>query len=154
MKKFIYGIFLLLVLTLFITMTQISCEKTVAQQNTSLRESSVNVILLEKSAPREITTVDSLGNPDKTSTVFINEYYTMSIDGSNLKKIPINLPTGLYAWGNAHLTQDAQTIVFNVIDNIGGGSSKEVKSYIYSCSLDGGNLIKLTDGAYAIQGVY
>lgn len=154
MKKFIYGIFVFMILSIFITMTQISCEKTVAQQNTSLRESSLNLILLEKGAPKEITTVDSLGKPDKTSTVFINEYYTMNIDGSNLKKIPINLPTGLYAWGSAHLTQDAQTIVFNVIDNIGGGSSEEVRSYIYSCSLDGSNLKKLTDGSYAIQGVY
>lgn len=148
MKKFIYGIFVLMILFIFIMMTQISCEKTVAQQNTSLRESSVDLILLQKGSRIEVAAPDSIGKPPTKTTVFINEYYTMNIDGSDLKKIPINLPTGLYVWGGGHLTQDAKTIVFNVIGNIGIGS------YIYSCSLDGSNLKKLTDGAYAIQGVY
>src|SRR5690242_15628414 len=146
MKKFIYGIFVLMILFIFIMMTQISCEKTVAQQNTSLRESSVDLILLKKDSRIEVAAPDSIGKPPTKTTVFINEYYTMNLDGSDLKKIPINLPTGLYVWGSGHLTQDAKTIVFNVI---GGG-----ESYIYSCSLDGSNLKKLTDGSYAIQGVY
>jgi hypothetical protein len=150
MKKFIYGIFVLMILFIFIMMTQISCEKTVAQQNTSLRESSVDLILLKKDSRIEVAAPDSIGKPPTKTTVFINEYYTMNLDGSDLKKIPINLPTGLYVWGGGRLTQDAKTIVFNVI----GGSSQEVGSYIYSCSLDGSNLKKLTDGSYAIQGVY
>ena len=154
MKKFIYGIFVLLILGIFITMTQISCEKTVAQQNTSSRVSSVNLILLEKSISNEITSVDTIGKPATTKIIFSNEFYTMNIDGGDLKKVPINLPTGLYVYTGGRLTQDAKTIVFNVINNIGGVSTGELKNYVYSCSLDGSNLKELTEGSYTIEGVY
>lgn len=159
MKKLLYGICFLLVLSLFIILTQISCQKSVAQRNPSAQETSVNLILLAKGKLNEVSLpsngVDSLGQPIiKKVTSFSTEYYVMNTDGSNLTKIPINLPAGLYVISGGHLTPDGKSIVFNVIDSLLGGYVQEVKSYIYSCSLDGSNLKKLIDGSYDIRGVY
>lgn len=159
MKKLLYGICVLVVLSLFISLTQISCQKSVAQRNTSGQETPVNLILLAKFKLNEVSLpsggVDSLGHPIiEKSTFSTTEYYVMNTDGSSLRQVPINLPAGLYLWNGGHLTPDGKNIVFNVINKPGGGSAQEVKSFIYSCSLDGSNLKKLIDGYYDIRGVY
>lgn len=70
----------------------------------------------------------------------------MNIDGSNLKKIPLTLPSGLTTSGNAHLSSDGKTIVFSVTD-------ATFQSAIYSCNVDGSNPKKLIDGAWNILDV-
>jgi Tol biopolymer transport system component len=61
-------------------------------------------------------------------------------DGSNQKRIPIKMPTGLrIGSGQAKLTPDGTTLVFTATNTTGEAIS------IYSVSINGSNLKKLFD---------
>ena len=162
MKKLFYGVCFLASVSLFITLTQVSCQKSVAQRSSSPQDAPLNLILLGKSEIKEFSSptneVDSLGQPviDKT-TIETYYYYLMNLDGSNVRKVPINLPAGLYlspyVSGAGRLTADGTSIVFTVTDSMIGVAGPG-HYYIYSCAIDGSNLKKLTDGYYTIHGVY
>jgi hypothetical protein len=159
MKKLLYSICFLLTISLFVSLTQISCQKVVAQLNIQDQHGPLNLILLGVIERQEIKTptgeIESLGRQLLNTTYTSNQtYLVMDLDGSNLRKIPISLPSGLFVWSGGRLSPDGKLIVFSVIDKMGGGPASEVKSYIYSCALDGSGLKKLRDGAYSINGVY
>lgn len=161
MKKIIQSALFLLVTGIFILGAQVSCQKSEAQTNPNQTANVNNVILYSKS--KEIivgmkTLTDSAGNsasvPCKTN---IQEYYLINGDGTNNRIIPINLPSNLYALGNAFLTSDAQRIVFTV-GNFALPSSVEVNNYIpesinalltgfqvYSCTVNGSDAKKIMD---------
>lgn len=80
----------------------------------------------------------------------INELWTVNIDGTNQKKIPINLNLPIIS---ARLTPDGKKVVFST----DGTNSKN--GYIYSCSIDGSNLTKIVDNPtlnleFSLEGVY
>ncbi|KHJ39187.1 hypothetical protein PBAC_05000 [Pedobacter glucosidilyticus] len=123
MKKVFLSTLILLGFSLSMLIFQASCKKeATAQQNT---QTITGTILY------------SLYN-DNTSTT---EYWICNEDGSNNKKIPLILPSGLRLDDpNGKLSKDGKTLIFVVRDTSN-------KRFIYSCSLDGGNLKKLIDGS-------
>ena len=103
MKKILLSSMALIIFSLTILIFQMSCQKTAVAQNSSLPQ-SINKILLAKTSQLQIgTVIDSVGHSTPTyRTVF--DYYLMEYDGSNITKININLPQGVYTNGYAILS--------------------------------------------------
>jgi hypothetical protein len=142
MKKIIRAIFALVLLGVFIFVTQISCQKSVAQTN-GTNTPAANVILYGKSILVSGSTTDSSGNPIK---VWSYQFYLANIDGTNQLTIPINLPAGLYVLSTGgYLTPDGKTIAFTAYNQAG------TVHQIYSCLIDGSELKKLIDIDNATQ---
>lgn len=135
MKKIKQGILLLLLVGAFLLATQISCQKTVAQNNNT--NSPANLILYGKSIPVFGQNVDSSGNPIRIGLSY--DFYLANIDGTNPKKIPIAHGPNLLITQGGYLTPDGRTIIFTAHNQAGTLRS------IYSCLTDGSNLKKLMD---------
>ena len=142
MKKIILSSFILLFFSLSIFVFELSCRKSLSAQ-TSNSETALNKILISKGIDVQTgSTIDSLGNSIPVYH-FSTEYYLMNNDGSNVTKINVNLPAGIFATSNARLSADGQKLIFSTNNNSFNS--------IYSCSLDGSGLTKLIDGDYALQ---
>ena len=134
------------VLTLFsasMLLFQMSCKKEANAQTTTTGLKQLNLIVFSKSI--YVTT--------PTGTTSTNEIWTANIDGTNQKKIPITLPSGVKILANSKLSPDGKVIIFDVAD-----AANEI-NLIYSCSIDGSNLKKIIDvttpnNLANIQGVY
>jgi hypothetical protein len=148
MKKLFLGTIGLTIFAIAVTLTEISCQKSIAQMSNTQIGQHGNLVLYHKTLPY-ITAKDSLGNVLDTS-YWGNEFYLSNIDGSDTKRIPVTLPAGLYAVGTAHLSTDGNTLIFRVTGAPGPGP--EIND-IYSCSIDGSNLKKIINGPVGLDDV-
>lgn len=127
MKKLLLGSIVLTTFSIAIIIFQMSCQKTAeAQTSTTTGLTQLNLILFSK-------------HPNSGSG---NELWTANLDGTNQKKIPITLPTGQEVQ-EAKLTPDGKKVVF--VASYVSGSVANKGAYIYTCSLDGSNLVKILD---------
>lgn len=148
MKNVFLGSIVLILFSLGITLVEISCQKSNAQISNPQNPETANVILYHKTALYSVNK-DSSGNIVSTF-YWGNEFYISDLTGTNTRKIPITLPSGLYANGAAYLTPDGNTIIFRVTGPPGGGPDV---SDIYSCSVDGSNLKKILEGPVNLDDV-
>lgn len=123
MKKILLSTVVLLAFSLSIIIFQVSCKKEATAQ--SSQTSSLGVFLYTIHNDNTLTT----------------EYYIANNDGTNSKKVIINLPTGLKiaSYNSARLTPDGKTIIFSAVNSA-------IKTFIYSTSIDGTNLKRIVDG--------
>ena len=146
MKKILYGSIVLCLFAIAITLTEIGCQKSIAQ-TTKPGDDNTHFILYNKTDEVKIPVVTQTDSG--TNTTYLNyyatEYFTVGLDGNNEMKIPINLPEDLYVSSDAKLTSDGSTIVFNVYTKPTENDNSPLQCYIYSCSLDGSNLKKVRD---------
>ena len=136
-----------LVLTVFsvsMLIFQFSCKKDANAQSTSAGLTQQNLIVFHK-------WIYSGTSSSSTST---GEIWTSNIDGTNQKKIPITLPSGVFISGDVKLTPDCKTVVFETYIPY---TNYDVNS-IYTCSIDGTNLKKIITGSntdmYNYQKIY
>jgi hypothetical protein len=144
MKKILMSSAVLLLFSVSLIIFQMSCQKSsIAQSSTQ----TSNKILLKKDIERQVgTTVDSSGKSIPVYRYSV-DFYVVQYDGTNLSKINIVMPSGEYPWGNGSISPDGEKLIFNAL-NINNHHS------VYSCFLNGSNLIKLVDGSYQVQGAY
>lgn len=116
MKKIFLGSIILMGFNLAVVLTQMSCKKEASAQANG-GSSAANLVLFYKSNAKEL--------------------WLSNVDGSNQRKIPIVLASGLKP-GEGRLTVDGKSVVFEVFTESTG-----VNAGIYSCTLDGGNLKKI-----------
>lgn len=174
MKKILMGSLFLTVIGAAITSTQVSCNKTTGQASgyvlPSATSSKLGGVIIGSGlsvTTSGVVSVNSTANNGLTQlnlilftkmyrygggTLYSTEVWTASIDGSNQKKIPITVPSGL-TMGDVRLTPDGKTVIYSLSDAVNRLSK------IYSCSIDGSNVKKIVDitamDTYAdIQGVY
>jgi hypothetical protein len=144
MKKIAQAILFLTLVGVLILSTQISCQKANAQTPTNQTVAAANLILLGKGIQVAGQPYTDSGKVIQT-TVNTIQFSVANIDGSNIRQIPITLPSSLYVGSvygttsSGYLTPGGQTIVFNVHDQ-----PNKVFA-IYSCSIDGSNLKKVID---------
>lgn len=116
---------------------------------------SVSIVLFQISCKKEAVADVAVGGADGkilfskyTKTLpEIQELWSINQDGTNLKKININLPIGFkYDVEDLKLSQDSKKIFFKIYNE-----------GIYSCSIDGGNLTKILEDKNAgiwLNGIY
>lgn len=138
MKKIIRAIFALLVIGVFILVTQISCQKSNAQASGNSSAISPGLILFGSTVSSRITIPADSG---RTQTVTINscQYSLTDINGGNMRQIPIVMPAGLYVTNGGHLTNDGKILVFPA------NSTSNSQIMLYSCFVDGSNLKRIAD---------
>jgi len=162
MKKLLLGSAALAILSIAITIFQISCQKTVnAQSGTSyilpaattsslggiivgsgLNITSGGVLSSTTSGPSQINVL--LFSKRKGSGPFIYELWTSNYDGTNQNKININLGAGLSIveeGSSPKLSPDGRLVFFHV--------SEGNYNNIYSCNIDGSNVRKIISGSAA-----
>lgn len=129
MKKLLLGSIALTLFSVSILLFQISCKKEVtAAQEPAGAETANQLMVFAKSFIRPT------GMAQKEKEIWI-----ANIDGTNPRKIPINIPSDL-GFYDAHLTQNGKTIVF-----MAESKTNYRKRAIYSCSLDGTGFKKVLD---------
>jgi len=159
-KKILKSSIVLILFSLSILIFNLSCEEPVlAQQQNYVLPSATSSTLggIKVGGGLTITTDGILSVVEDKNThiyephnrflyVFYNdiiaetEFWTAKLDGSDMKKIPISLPSGLKISSQSGvLTPDGQTLIFTVMNE------SDLK-YIYSISTSGGDLKKLIDG--------
>ena len=172
MKKILLGSIALMLLSLGITIFQISCKKeAVAQKesnyvlpvatSTTLGGVMVDGTSIKVDAQGKISASSASANSTtilyRKSTENANlsdELWSVNIDGSNKKKISINLPNGweLANEEMARITADGKNIII-----LAKHTATEQEA-IYKCNLDGSNVVKVMEAAanenMAIQGLY
>ena len=159
MRKFFYASVILLLFAIAIAVTEISCQKTIAQSNNN--ENASGIMLISKAEPQ--INVSYTINTDSsvethTNTYAPTDYFIANIDGSDIKQIPINLPGNIYVasvGSGAKLSDDGKTLVFYAADipNYQLTNAPYYPVYVYSCSVDGSNLKKLFD-SYRVDDVH
>lgn len=125
MKNLLYSSIVLTVFSLSIILFQISCNDEVVGKTSS---GQLNKILFSRTS----------------SNTAPPELWLADYSGANQSKVNINLSSGLRIGGTAVISPDGQKIFFRVFDT-------NSKAYIYSCDLDGSNLIMTIDGGGLIQ---
>jgi len=134
----------LLLFSVSLIIFQMSCQKSLIAQSST---QTSNKILLKKDIERQVgTTVDSSGQSIPVYR-YSTDFYIVQNDGTNLSKINIVMPSGEYPAGNGLISPDGEKLIFNAF-SISNHPS------VYSCFLNGSNLIKLVDGSYQVQGAY
>ncbi len=120
MKKLLYSSIVLSVFSLSVIVFQISCkDNSVAKSNATQTQTK---FLYSRIA---------------TSGTW--EYWTANLDGTSAQQIPISLPNSEKIGGYGNLTSDGQTLIFNAYN------SGFTNTYIYSVSMNGTNLKKLSE---------
>jgi len=122
MKKLFLSSAALTVFAISILLFQFSCREDVIAQTPSVS----NIIIYSKA--------NSLGE---------DEIWKANIDGTNQQRVNIALPSGYSLnvnndGGQIRITSDGQKIIFK------GENSSTVS--LFSCALDGSNVVKLIDG--------
>jgi hypothetical protein len=131
MKKLLMGSVALTLFSTSILLFQISCKKEVnAQTNSGLVQQNL------------ITYAKGIRSGTNTSNTYTYDVWLANLDGTNQRKIPINIPQAVGITG-AKITPDGKTIVFEAhFDTTIGGNSIRYAD-IYSCSIDGSNVKKI-----------
>ena len=126
------GSIVLTVFSVSMLIFQLSCKKDANAQATSTTLTQQNLIVFHK----------WIYSGTSSSNASTGEIWTANIDGTNQKKVPITLPSGVFINGDVKLTPDCKTIVF---DTYIAYTDYQVSS-IYTCSIDGTNLKKIITG--------
>lgn len=123
MKKLLLSSIVLLIFSCSILIFEVSCQKEAnARQNNN--SSIQNKIAFTKH--NELTEV--------------NEIWIANIDGTNQKKINLNIPSGKSLEdGSFDIIDNGSKVVFTLWNNTTEGNE------IYTCNIDGSNLIKIVD---------
>lgn len=125
MKKIVLSTIVLLSFSLSILLFQISCKKE-AKAESPVTGTTLNILVFTKSFP---------------SVDYKWEIWTANYDGSNQKKVNLQLPSGVALDGlSPTLSPDGKTIFFNVL---GAPKGNLDGSDIYSCNIDGSNVKKV-----------
>ena len=149
MKKLLLSSVVLIAFSISIIIFQMSCQKTVTAQVTGTL-GALNKILLQKSVYKLVgSTFDSIGRPPIPLYSNTSEFYLVGYNGGTPTRINIQMPAGEYTAGDGVIGADGDKLIF-------GASNLDVQPghFIYSCSLDGSNLVRLVNGDYQIQGAY
>ncbi len=85
------------------------------------------------------------------SPTSVNEIWMANIDGTDLHQVLVTLPSGIALGNEFRLTPNGDKIIFEASGNN--------ISYIYSCNLNGSNVIKLIEyplayGSLILSGVF
>jgi len=134
MKKIVLSTFVLFAFSASIILFQISCKKE-ARADTSATTTTVvqqNKIIYVK-----------------PGTAPGGEVWTANYDGTNAQKININLPTGLGFMAFVKISPDHKTLFLSL-----GAISTGIINGIYSCNIDGSNLVLVTSGNSTIADAY
>jgi len=126
MKKLLTASLVLFIFSFSIIIFQTSCNKTVdAQSSTSssVGLKQLNTILFYKLKG--------------TTYNYTYEIWIANFDGTNQKKLPVSIPTGMY-FDDAKLSPDGKTLFYAFHEKQPG-----TNSYIYTCSIDGTNLKRI-----------
>lgn len=122
MKKILLSTIVLLSFSLSILLFQISCKKE-AKAESPVTNTGLNILVFQKNAGGK------------------SEIWTANYDGSNQKKVNIQLPTGVTLDGSTTiLSPDGKTIFFHTT-GIPNANLDGID--IYSCSIDGSNVKKV-----------
>ena len=124
MKKLLLSSLVLLMFSSSLIIFQMSCSK-VAEANVN-NINQTNKIIFSK--------VNSLTD--------VSELWTANIDGTNQKKIQLNLPTNKEYAGEATITPDGSKIIFSVRDAPINGISPN-SFYLYTANPDGTNITQI-----------
>lgn len=133
MKKLLLGSIALTLFSVSILLFQISCKKEATAAQEPAGAGGVNqlgLIVFKKNFMR------LGGNAPKQS-----EFWIANIDGSNPRLLPLNVPG--QSISDVKLSPNGKTIVFQTILRTEGTSI--LKSYIYTCSIDGTGIEKIVD---------
>lgn len=133
MKKLLMGTIVLCLFAIAVSLIQVSCSKTDAQQNQQNTISSLvqlNKIVFSKEIPT--------GGA---------EIWTANYDGTNQIQVPVALPPNFYIASNVdhatRLSPDGQTIFF--LGNY-TPATPGIQSSIYACNIDGSNFRLVVQG--------
>lgn len=122
MKKILLSTIVLLSFSLSILLFQISCKKE-AKAELPVTGTTLNILLFHKIVGGK-------------SEIWISNY-----DGSNQKKINVQVPSGVTLdGGTTILSPDGKTIFFHVLGTPNGNLDG---ADIYSCNIDGSNVKKV-----------
>ncbi len=160
MKKILLSSAVLTFFAFSILLFQLSCQKNANAQTTSpnyvlppattttLGGVTVDGTTIKVDANGKISLVSSLASASfivysKTNTSGNDEIWKANIDGSNQRILNINLPSGYtlnvnHDGGQIRITSDKQKIIFK------GENSSTIS--LFSCAVDGTNVIRLIDG--------
>ena len=116
-----------------IILFQVSCKKEATAQTITTGQNALNIILYAKSF--------------NSNNNYSQEVWMSGYDGSNQKKINIQLPSGIVFSEDVQpkLSPDGKTIFFEA--GAPGSSSGNIsyQTDLYSCNIDGSNLKKVID---------
>ncbi|MBB6273143.1 Tol biopolymer transport system component [Pedobacter cryoconitis] len=133
MKKILLSTIVLFAFSLSILLFQVSCKKEATAKTSTPGQNSLNIILYAKSF--------------NSNNSYSQEIWMSGYDGSNQKKINIQLPSGIvFSEGiEPKLSPDGKTIFFEA--GAAGSSSGNIsyQTDLYSCNIDGSNLKKVID---------
>lgn len=144
MKKLLMGSVALTLFSISILIFQMSCKKEANAQTTTTGLTQQNLIVYLKS--------NRSGSTTTTNTT--REIWLANLDGTNQRKVPIILPTGVEISGDAKLTPDGKNIVFDAYLTTSSPATYDYIYNIYSCSIDGSNVKKLMSGSYTDNSNY
>ncbi len=159
MKKLLFGAISLFLFAISIAVVEISCQKTVAQANTTTPGSHFMLYHTGRNDSIIYTfPIDDTSAHDKKMVVYYPKatYYISDINGGNEKIIPVNIPSGMSSGDYAKLTDDGTVLVFSLY------SQEAPKTYndypprvysIYSCNVDGTNLKQIKE-AFSLDDVH
>lgn len=160
MKKLLLGSAALTIFALAVTLFQISCQKeSIAQTTTYTLPPATTTTLggvivgngLSVTSNGTLS-VNSSGGTQQNKILFVksfvsgqtewSEIWTANYDGSNAQKINITVPAGMTIDGELGptISPDRQTIFFSM------SNTTTNVNHIYSCKLDGTNVLKIVDG--------
>lgn len=161
MKKLLLGSAALTIFAISITLFQISCQKESQAQATSYTLPPATTSALGGVIVGNGLTVTSNGTlsvapggpTQQNKILFVksfvseqeewSEIWTANYDGTNAQKINITVPADMRIDGELGpiISPDRQTIFFSM------SNTTTNSNHIYSCKLDGTNIVKVVDGA-------
>lgn len=135
MKKLLMGSVALSCIAVSLTILQLSCSKSEAQNQTA-SVMQINKLLISRYVP--------------TTTISIANY-----DGTNESIIPLNIPAGFTLfndlWSQPKLSPDGQKLFYYLIQN-----GNQTQPYLYMSNVDGSNPVQVLQFTEygRISGVY
>lgn len=162
MRQLLLGSVILIIFAIAITLFQISCQKESNAQTTTYTLPPAttttlggvivgNGLAVTNNGTLSVTCCGS-GSMQQNKILFVksflsgptewSEIWTANFDGTNPQKINITVPAGMTIDGELGptISPDRQTIFFSM------SNTTTNVNHIYSCKLDGTNLIKIIDG--------
>ncbi len=159
MKKLLYGSASLAIFAISIIIFEISCTKDTIAQNTNYvlppaTNSTLGGIIVGNGLSITSNGTLSVNAPTSGGTqlnkiIYLqydpaksNEIWIMNYDGSNKTKVNITLPAGIEIhYHYPHLSPDGSKIIFQA----GKETATDRDEDIYTCNLNGTNVIKVYD---------
>jgi Tol biopolymer transport system component len=164
MKKFVLSSIVLFLFSIAIIVFQISCQKEVSAQSTNYvlppaTTSTLGGVIVGSGLSINSNGVLSVnattgGNTSQLNKIVYirgsyttggspNEIWIANYDGTNNTRVNVQLPSGIVFDGdlNPALSPDGKKIFFTATSS----SDTQKKGDIYSCNVDGSNVVKIID---------